>query len=125
MPTIKSLEELTALRDKYKNTIIPKGEDNNIRITVGMATCGIASGSRDTMNAMLDEIKNLKLDNVDVIQTGCVGCCYAEPVVEVTFPNKNAILYEKIDENKAREIIKRHIANGEIISDWVKKRSDF
>jgi NADP-reducing hydrogenase subunit HndB len=126
MASIKSLEELKALRDKYKNDVDIRNsmeEGSRIRMAVGMATCGIASGSRDTINALAEEVKKQRLSNVSVVQTGCPGYCYAEPVVEVSVPGKAPVLYGNINAERARELIERHIKNGETITDWVIERS--
>lgn len=122
---IKSLEELKALRDKHRTDLISRDAEGNeakTRITVGMATCGIASGSRDTINAIIDEVKNQGLSNVTVVQSGCMGLCYAEPTVEIREPNKEPIIYGKVDSEKAREIVRTHIMGGTPIVDWEIKR---
>ena len=117
---IKSLEELKQIRDKYKDTLQNReAEENKIRILVGMATCGIAAGARDTINAIVEEVRNQNLDNAIVVQTGCMGFCYAEPTVEVRFPGKGPILYGKVDAEKGREIVRRHVKDGEVIREWV------
>ncbi|OGO79483.1 MAG: NADP oxidoreductase [Clostridiales bacterium GWB2_37_7] len=126
MATIKSLDELKALRDKYKGNVDMRsnlGDENKIRIAVGMATCGIASGSRETINAIVEEVKALGLTNVSVVQTGCLGYCYAEPVVEVSMPGKEPLLYGSINASKAKEIVHKHLKKGEAIGDWVIERS--
>lgn len=126
MAGIKSLDELKALREKYKSTVDMRSsidEENRIRIAVGMATCGIASGSRETINAIVEEVKNQGLSNVSIVQTGCLGYCYAEPVVEVSMPGKEPILYGRIDGQKAKDIVTRHLKQGETITDWVIERS--
>ena len=126
MATIKSLEDLKALRDKYKGNVDMRSnidDVNRIRISVGMATCGIASGSRETINAIVEEVKVQDLTSVSVVQTGCLGYCYAEPVVEVSMPGKEPVLYGNIDAIKAKEIVDRHLKKGEVIADWVIERS--
>lgn len=126
MANIKSLEELKALRDKYKSSVDMRGsvdEENRIRVAVGMATCGIASGSRETINSIVEEIKTQGLNNVSVVQTGCLGYCYAEPVVEISMPGKESVLYGNINASKAKELVDRHLKNGETITDWVIERS--
>ncbi|MDF2892141.1 MAG: (2Fe-2S) ferredoxin protein [Clostridia bacterium] len=126
MTMIKSLDELKTLRDKYKSSVDMRSnenEENRIRIAVGMATCGIASGSRETINSIVEEVKAQGLSNVSVVQTGCLGYCYAEPVVEISMPGKEAVLYGNINAQKAKELIDRHIKKGEPITDWVIERS--
>lgn len=126
MATIKSLDDLKALRDKYKGNVDMRSnidDDNRIRISVGMATCGIASGSRETINAIVEEVKAQDLPSISVVQTGCLGYCYAEPVVEVSMPGKTPILYGNIDAARAKEIVDKHLKKGEVIADWVIERS--
>jgi (2Fe-2S) ferredoxin len=125
MASIKSFDELKALRDKHKGNVDMRSSienENRIRIAVGMATCGIASGSRETINAIVEEIKAQGLTNVSVVQTGCLGYCYAEPVVEVSMPGKDSILYGNINALKAKEIVDRHLKNGNVIADWIIER---
>jgi len=126
MATIKSLDELKAIRDKYKSSVDMRSsidEEDRIRIAVGMATCGIASGSRETINAIVEEIKAQGLTNVSVVQTGCLGYCYAEPVVEISMPSKESILYGNITASKAKELVDRHVKKGETVKDWIIERS--
>ncbi|MDF2519482.1 MAG: (2Fe-2S) ferredoxin protein [Clostridia bacterium] len=126
MAGIKSLDELKALRDKYKSSVEMRSstdEENRVRIAVGMATCGIASGSRETINAIVDEVRAQGLNNVSVVQTGCLGYCYAEPVVEIRMPGKEPVLYGNVDSKRGREIVNKHIKNGEVITDLVIERS--
>lgn len=125
MAGIKSLDELKALRDKYRENLIGRDtsdSENKIRISVGMATCGIASGARDTINAIIDEVAKEKLSNVTVVQSGCLGYCYAEPTVEVRIPGKEPVICGNIDANRGRELVK-YIKNGEIPNDWIIKRT--
>lgn len=126
MSAIKSMDDLKAIRDKYKSSVEMRSnadEVSKIRIAVGMATCGIASGSRETINAIVDEVRILGLSNVSVVQTGCLGYCYAEPIVEIRMPDKEPVLYGNVDSKKAREIVNKHIKNGEVITDLVIERS--
>ncbi|CDF58537.1 (2Fe-2S) ferredoxin domain-containing protein [Thermobrachium celere] len=117
---IKSLEELKQIREKYKDTLQNREtNEDKVKILVGMATCGIAAGARNTINAIVEEIRNEHIDNAVVVQTGCMGFCYAEPTVEVRMPNKEPVLYGKVDSEKAKEIVKRHVKNGEVIKEWV------
>jgi len=119
---IKSIDELMRIRDRYRQALQNREtNENNIRILVGMATCGIAAGARDTINALVDEIRKQGVDNAVVVQTGCVGFCYAEPIVDVVFPNQPAVRYAKVDAHKAREIVRRHIRNNEVIQEWILK----
>jgi NADP-reducing hydrogenase subunit HndB len=122
MCPIKSLDELKILRDKLKGNLDVRqdGEnEGNIRIIIGMATCGIAAGARETMLAMLDEVKTLDIKNVKIIQSGCMGSCYAEPTVEIRIQNQEPILYGNVDADKGREIIQKHIKQGELVQNLI------
>lgn len=121
--TIKSLEELKKIREESTNKIklrkLGEGKENNIEILVGMATCGIASGARETLNALTDEIAKENFENVKVIPVGCIGHCYAEPVIQVNIPGEKPVIYGKVDEQKGREIIKSHIKNRQPLKDSI------
>lgn len=119
---IKSLEELKALRDesnkKVKLRETGDGE-GHIEILVGMATCGIAAGARETMKALLEEIEIRKLENIKLVSVGCLGYCHSEPVIQVNIPGQEPVLYGKVDAKKAKEIIFTHIVEGNILKDSV------
>ncbi len=116
MAKIKSLEDLKKMREDMKNKISlrEKGEriDNLIQIKVSMATCGIASGAKETMDYMVNELDNRAVDAV-VTQTGCMGYCYAEPTIEVTLPGEEPVIFGYVDTDKAQEIIDKYIIKGE------------
>jgi len=119
--SIKSLEELRKLREETKGKVSlrKEGEGECIELMVGMATCGIAAGARTTLNALLDEIQNKNIDNVKIIQVGCLGYCHSEPIVQVNEPGKESIIYGNVDDKRAREIINKHIINHELIDDAI------
>jgi len=118
---MKSLEELQAIRDRIKakmnNREVMGGSD--IRIIVGMATCGIAAGARPVLTTLMEEVETKKLDNVKVSQTGCIGLCKFEPIVEVFMPGQEKVTYVNVDPNKAREIIQSHILNGKPVVEYM------
>jgi len=118
---IKSLEELKKIREasKKKVDLREKGESTEgmTEILIGMATCGIAAGARETMKALYEAIDEAGLDNVRIIQVGCMGYCHSEPTVQVSQPSKAPVLYGKVDEQIAREIITKHILKDEFIDD--------
>lgn len=119
MAKIKSFEELKKIKDQVQSKVDlrEKGEniDNLVQVRVAMATCGIASGAREIMNYMIDEMATAGIDNAVVTQTGCMGYCYAEPTIEVTTPGKDAIVYGHVTKEKAKEIIEKHIIKGELV----------
>ena len=100
---MKSLEELKAIRDNMKGQIGMRSEHaDNTRVVVGMATCGIASGARPVLNLLVKEVEDRKLEHVTVTQTGCIGLCQYEPIVEVYEPGKEKVTYVKVNEEKAK-----------------------
>lgn len=122
MCPIKSVDELKALRDKYKSNISVResGEaEENIKVIIGMATCGIASGARETMMAMIDEINKQNLPNVTIVQSGCMGACHSEPTVEVRYPGHEPILYGNVTPEKGREIVDKHLKEGELVQNLI------
>ncbi|PWE00866.1 (2Fe-2S) ferredoxin domain-containing protein [Marinilabilia rubra] len=118
MSKVKNLQDLKKMRDdlKGKITLREKSDhpDSLVQIKVSMATCGIASGARDTMNYMVDELESQAVDAV-VTQTGCMGYCYAEPTIEVTLPGEKPVVFGQVDTKKASEIIEKYIKNGELV----------
>lgn len=118
MTKIKSLADLRNLKDEVQSKIKLRENSDNpdqvVQIKVGMATCGIASGAKDTMNSFIEELEQEAIDAV-VTQTGCMGFCYAEPTVEVTLPNKEPVLFGHVHKEKVREIIDIYIKRGDLI----------
>ncbi len=115
---MKSLAELEAIRNKAKGSVNLRKDDHAIRVVVGMATCGIAAGARPVMNAIMDEVAKRGLGHVAVTQTGCIGMCRLEPIVEVIVPGEEKVTYVKVDPNKAAEIVNEHIVNGHPIAKY-------
>ena len=116
---MKSLAELKAIRDKAKDSVIMRHENpNNIRVVVGMATCGIAAGARPVLQAFLEEVQKRGLDNVIVTQTGCIGLCRLEPIVEVYVPGQEKVTYVKMTPEKAVRVVNDHLVNGNVVSEY-------
>ncbi|MBO5420522.1 MAG: (2Fe-2S) ferredoxin domain-containing protein [Clostridia bacterium] len=110
---MKTLEELMAIRDKAKASMTDReGTGEGIRVVVGMATCGIAAGARPVLNAFVEEVAKRGLKNVTVAQTGCIGMCQYEPIVEVFVPGKEKVTYVKMTAENVPEIVANHIVNG-------------
>jgi NADP-reducing hydrogenase subunit HndB len=118
MNKIKNLADLRDLKDKLqsKTKLRDKSEAPEliVQVKVAMATCCIASGSRETMNYIVDELDKRNIDAV-VTQTGCMGYCYAEPTVEITLPGKDALVFGYVDTKKADEIIEKYIKSGILV----------
>lgn len=116
---MKSLEELKAIRDRAKGGLAVRGEsDAQTKIVVGMATCGIAAGARPVLNAFSEEVARRGLNDVMVKQTGCIGICQYEPVVEVFQPGKEKVTYVKMTPDKVAEIVTEHIVNGRPVTKY-------
>lgn len=125
MRQIKSLEELKKIRENANEglNIRKVGEEENIKLKVGMATCGIAAGARETFNTLFHEIEEKNLTNVYLVQVGCMGYCHDEPIVQVNVPGQSPILYGNVDKKKAKEIIEKHIEKGELLQDSIISKS--
>src|SRR5699024_10636648 len=107
---MKSLEELKAIRERMQGKVGLRTErEDQTRVIVGMATCGIASGARPVLNTLAEEVQKKGLKNVMVTQTGCIGLCQYEPIVEVMEPGKEKVTYIKMNPDKAKEIVDRHL----------------
>ena len=116
---MKSLAELAAIRDKMKDKIVLREGSNGTRIVVGMATCGIAAGARPVLNAFVEGVDKEGLNgSVTVSQTGCVGICQYEPVVEVYEAGKEKVTYVKMTVEKAEKVLKEHIKGGKVVQEY-------
>ncbi len=115
---MKSLAELNAIRDKMKNKVAVRKEHEGTRVVVGMATCGIAAGARPVLNAFVEGVAKEHLDDVTVTQTGCIGICQYEPVVEIMVPGQEKVTYVKMNADKAREVIEKHLKNGTPVAEY-------
>ena len=117
---MKSLEELLAIKEKAQAQIAARDADGNdgIRIVVGMAACGIAAGARPVLKALTDEIAKRNVKNVSVTQTGCIGMCQYEPIVEVFEPGKEKVTYVQVNAEKAVKIVTDHIVNGKPVIEY-------
>ena len=109
---MKSLAELKAIRDKALGDVKVRTEKDGTRIVVGMATCGIAAGARPVLTAFMEEVGKRELKNVTVTQTGCIGVCRLEPIVEVYVPGQERVTYVKVDPSIVPKIVSQHIVNG-------------
>ena len=116
---MKSLAELAAIREKMKDKIVLREGTNSVRVVVGMATCGIAAGARPVLNAFVEGIDREGLNgSVTVSQTGCIGICQYEPVVEVIEPGKEKVTYVLMNADKANKVIEQHIKGGKVVEEY-------
>lgn len=117
MSKIKSLEELRKIKEAQSKVSTAR-ETDQPQIIVGMGTCGIAAGARDAMLAILDEVNKRQL-KVNMTQTGCIGMCQHEPLIDVVIPGEDRITYGRVTKEMARKIVTEHIANGSIVREAV------
>ena len=116
---MKSFEELLAIKEKMKDKVALRNAGDDVRIVVGMATCGIAAGARPVLNAFVEAVAEAGLsEKVTVTQTGCIGICQYEPVVEIYEKDKEKVTYVKMTADKAREVVEKHIKGGAVIADY-------
>ena len=116
---MKSLAELAAIREKMKDKVVLREGVNSTRIVVGMATCGIAAGARPVLSTFVQEVNALGLmDTVTVSQTGCIGLCQYEPIVEIFEAGKEKVTYVKVDADKAKRIANEHLKGGKVVAEY-------
>jgi NADP-reducing hydrogenase subunit HndB len=122
MNKITSLADLRRIKDEVQSKIKLRENSDSaetlVQIKIGMATCGIASGAKETMNFIIEETEHQAIDAV-VTQTGCMGFCYAEPTVEITLPDREPVVFGNVDKAKAREIINKYIIKGELVDGMI------
>ena len=116
---MKTLEELKAIRDKMQGQVGLRSEnETQTRVVVGMATCGIASGARPVLTTLSDAVQQKGLQHVAVTQTGCIGLCQYEPIVEIMEPGKDKVTYVKMTPERALEVVEQHLIRGQVVSDY-------
>ncbi|MCF7953455.1 MAG: (2Fe-2S) ferredoxin domain-containing protein [Spirochaetales bacterium] len=115
-----TLEELKELRQKKKKELNKREVGNKeMQIIVGMGTCGIAAGAKDTLDSFISTLDEKDIDTVTVTQTGCMGLCYVEPTVEVIVPGMPNVIYGKVDADVAKKIVNEHIINKHMVNEHV------
>jgi NADP-reducing hydrogenase subunit HndB len=119
MPTINSLDDLKRIREEALEKRKLKTASGATHVTVAMGTCGIAAGARDTMKAILDVIEKDNLHDIVVTQTGCIGLCEKEPIVQVEIGENPKVTYGKVNPDVARQIMKDHIVGGKPVQNHV------
>ena len=117
---MKSLEELMAIKQKMQDKVaVRNAENDNVRVVVGMATCGIAAGARPVLNAFVEGVNEAGLaTKVSVTQTGCIGLCQYEPIVEIYEKDKDKVTYIKMTAEKAKEVVEKHLKGGKVITEY-------
>ena len=115
---MKSLEELKKLREEALKNVEMRNSDKDIRVVVGMATCGISAGARPVLSTFVEEVAKRNLNNVQVVQTGCIGMCTYEPIVEVYAPGKEKVTYIHVNPDKAKRIVSEHLVNNNVVREY-------
>ena len=116
---MKSLAELQAIKDRMKSKVVLREGVGEVRVVVGMATCGIAAGARPVLNALVEGVNNANLtDKVTVTQTGCIGFCQLEPIVEVFEAGKDKVTYIKMTPEKVAEVVEKHLKGGNVVTEY-------
>ena len=119
MPVVKALEELKRVREEALAKKQLKAIPGNVQVIVAMGTCGIAAGARDTMKSILSFIETEHLSGISVTQTGCMGMCEQEPIVQVIVGDQAKVVYGKVNAEVAAQIMKQHVQNGAPVKDYV------
>lgn len=117
---MKSLEELLAIKEKAQAQMAARDAEgkDGVRVVVGMATCGIAAGARPVLSALLSELEKRNVKHVTVTQTGCIGMCQYEPIVEVFEPGKEKVTYVLMTPEKAVKVVNEHLVNGKPVAEY-------
>ena len=119
MPTVKSLEDLKRIKEQAAQKREIKTASGQAQVTVAMGTCGIAAGARDTMKAVLETIETGQLQGILVTQTGCIGLCEWEPIVQVSIGDQPKVTYGKVTPERAQQILKEHVVGGQVVKNLV------
>ena len=116
---MKSLAELQAIKERMKDKIVLREGTGDVRVVVGMATCGIAAGARPVLGAFVEEVNKAGLyEKVTVSQTGCVGYCQLEPIVEIYEAGKEKVTYIKMTPEKVKEVVEKHLKGGNVVTEY-------
>jgi len=114
-----TIDDLKKIKEKVHKEMSLRDGDRRVKVTVHMGTCGIASGAKEVMDTLLEEIEAAKVNDVIVTTSGCMGLCSREPLVTVEVLNAEPIKYEYVNPNKMRQIFKRHVLAGEVQTPFV------
>lgn len=124
MSKVKSLEELMKIKEQALQNIKMRESGKRGKIIVAMGTCGIAAGAKDTLKAIVECMNELKIDDIAVVQSGCMGLCEVEPTIEVSLEGQEPVIYGHVTPENAKRIVQTHIIEGKVVSDLVVKRGE-
>lgn len=116
---MKTIQELEEIRKRTLDRVNQRMDRTTTRVVVGMATCGIAAGARPVLLSIMEAAKEMGLNDVIVAQTGCIGVCRLEPIVEVIKPGEEKVTYIKMTPEKAKRIMKEHVLEGKVVDEYV------
>ncbi len=124
MAKVKSLEELMNIKEKALKEIHMRDTDKKGKIVIAMGTCGIAAGAKDTLQAVVDELSAKGVNDVAVVQSGCMGLCDVEPTIEVFMESQDPIIYGHVTPEQVRRIIQQHVIDGKVVSDLMIRKGE-
>ncbi|MEN3043433.1 MAG: (2Fe-2S) ferredoxin domain-containing protein [Fervidobacterium sp.] len=124
MSKVKSLEELMKIKEQALQNIKMRESGKRGKIIVAMGTCGIAAGAKDTLKTIVEYMNELKIDDIAVVQSGCMGLCEVEPTIEVSLEGQEPVIYGNVTPENAKRIVLTHIVEGKVVSDLVVKRGE-
>ncbi|MEA1883897.1 MAG: (2Fe-2S) ferredoxin domain-containing protein [Thermotogota bacterium] len=124
MAKIKSLDELMKIKEKAVKEIHMRDTDKKGKIVVAMGTCGIAAGAKETLQAVVNELEKNGIDDVSVVQSGCMGLCDVEPTVEVVMEGSDPIIYGHVSPEQVTRIVDQHVKNGKVVSDLLVRKGE-
>jgi len=124
MAKIKSLDELMKIKEKAVKDIQMRDTEKKGKIVVAMGTCGIAAGAKETLQAVVNELEKNGIDDVSVVQSGCMGLCDVEPTVEVVMEGSDPIIYGHVSPEQVTRIVEQHVKNGKVVSDLLVRKGE-
>jgi len=124
MAKIKSLDELMKIKEKAVKDIQMRDTEKKGKIVVAMGTCGIAAGAKETLQAVVNELEKNSIDDVSVVQSGCMGLCDVEPTVEVMMEGSDPIIYGHVSPEQVTRIVEQHVKNGKVVSDLLVRKGE-
>jgi NADP-reducing hydrogenase subunit HndB len=119
MPAIRSLEDLGRIREEAARGKKLRATPGNAQVSVGMGSCSRAVGAHHTLERILKYVENEKMTGVTVTQTGCIGLCEYEPIVQVIFGDQSRVVYRNVDAQTAERIMKQHVQNGQPVTESI------
>ncbi|WP_041082974.1 (2Fe-2S) ferredoxin domain-containing protein [Thermotoga profunda] len=124
MSKIKSIEDLMKIKEKAVKELQLRDTGKRGKITVAMGTCGIAAGAKDTLKAVVEALNENNINDISVVQSGCMGLCEVEPTVEVRLEGQEPVVYGHVTPENAKRIVKLHIISNQVVTDLLVRRGE-